>query len=226
MTNQVQGHESEPLTRPEHITVLAHFYRAEMHRATVWRMRLDTTTNWSLISVMGLLSFVMASEDKSPLVIVVGMLLVFNFLLIESRRFRYFAVWRWRVRMLEQNFVGPALLRNQLAPMENWGAKVAGDLMHPHYKLSWNEALRVRLLRNYLPMFGVLIAIWIFKVDWMVLLNDETRIDQKITSWLSVAIILLLYGYFIWVISFVKKSESENDTIWKESVHEIEGFDR
>jgi uncharacterized membrane protein len=226
MNNPVPGSDSEPLTRSEHITVLAHFYRAEMHRATVWRMRLDTTTNWSLISVMGLLSFVMANNDQSPMVIVVGMLLVFNFLIIESRRFRFFDVWRWRVRMLELNLVGPSLHRNPLAPVENWESKVAGDLMHPRYKLSWNEALRVRLTRNYLPMFGLLLAIWISEVDWMILLNNQGTIDKKLSSWLSAAIVVLLYGYFIWIIAMVKQPQSDNENTWKETLHEIGGLDR
>ena len=29
------------------ITGLAHLYRGEVYRSTVWRTRLDTTTNWS-----------------------------------------------------------------------------------------------------------------------------------------------------------------------------------
>ena len=30
------------------IGALAHLYRGEMYRSTVWRTRLDTTTNWSV----------------------------------------------------------------------------------------------------------------------------------------------------------------------------------
>ena len=32
------------------IGALAHLYRGEMYRSTVWRTRLDTTTNWSVVT--------------------------------------------------------------------------------------------------------------------------------------------------------------------------------
>ena len=32
------------------IGALAHLYRGEMYRRTVWRSRLDTTTNWAVVT--------------------------------------------------------------------------------------------------------------------------------------------------------------------------------
>ena len=32
------------------VGALAHLYRAEVYRSTVWRQRLDQTTNWAVIS--------------------------------------------------------------------------------------------------------------------------------------------------------------------------------
>jgi uncharacterized membrane protein len=227
--------DNEPLTRSEYLTVLTHFYRAEMHRSTVWRMRLDTTTNWSIISVMGLISFTMADSESSHLVIVVGMLLVFTFLVIEARRFRFFDVWRSRVRMLEQHFIGPMLMKYQSSPIEDWGQKVANDLMNPRYKLSWSQALRIRLVRNYLPLFGLLLLIWIIKVDLLGLfydaepvegLDDGVKTPRRLSIWISVATISLLYGYLAAVIAFVGKSPAEGDELWKENFREIAGFDR
>jgi uncharacterized membrane protein len=227
--------DHDPLTRSEYITVLTHFYRAEMHRSTVWRMRLDTTTNWSIISVMGLISFTMADSESSHLVIVVGMLLVFTFLVIEARRFRFFDIWRSRVRMLEQNFVGPVLNKNQSSPIEDWGQKVANDLMNPRYKLSWSQALRVRLVRNYLPLFGLLLLIWIIKVDLLGLFYDAEPVEgldngmntpRHLSIWISIGTITLLYGYLAAVIALVRKSPAEGGELWKESFSEIAGFDR
>ena len=31
-------------------TAMVHFFRAEVQRANVWRQRLDTTTNWAVVS--------------------------------------------------------------------------------------------------------------------------------------------------------------------------------
>ncbi|MBI1220678.1 MAG: DUF2270 domain-containing protein, partial [Rhodobacteraceae bacterium] len=33
------------------IGALAHLYRGEVYRSTVWRTRLDTTTNWSVVTL-------------------------------------------------------------------------------------------------------------------------------------------------------------------------------
>ena len=48
--------EQSPLTRPEYLSVMVHFYRAEVHRSTIWRMRLDATTNWAVLTSAGMLS--------------------------------------------------------------------------------------------------------------------------------------------------------------------------
>jgi len=32
------------------ITALAHLYRGEVYRSTVWRTRLDATTNWAALT--------------------------------------------------------------------------------------------------------------------------------------------------------------------------------
>lgn len=31
------------------ITALSHLYRGELYRSTVWRTRLDATTNWAVL---------------------------------------------------------------------------------------------------------------------------------------------------------------------------------
>ena len=40
----------KPLDSAE-MGVLAHLYRAEVYRSTIWRTRLDTTTNWSVVTL-------------------------------------------------------------------------------------------------------------------------------------------------------------------------------
>jgi uncharacterized membrane protein len=34
---------------PAELAVLAHLYRGEVYRSTVWRTRLDATTNWAVV---------------------------------------------------------------------------------------------------------------------------------------------------------------------------------
>lgn len=234
LNNPIPQFEDSPLSRAEYITVVTHFYRAEMQRATDWRTRLDTTTNWSIISVMGLISYAMDSE-RSQLGVIVGMLLVFNFLVIEARRFRFFDVWRSRVRMLEQNFVGPVLQRNQISPVKDWGQKVAEDLLRPRYKLTWHQALRVRLVRNYVPMFALLLACWIIKLNTIYTSMDQPALSDflwqhirfgDLPVWVSLLSVAALYAYLVGVMVLVKGTGISESEFWKENLREVRDLDK
>ena len=52
------------------IGALAHLYRGEMYRSTVWRTRLDTTTNWSVVTTGIALSVTFSSVQATPLPVV------------------------------------------------------------------------------------------------------------------------------------------------------------
>src|SRR4051794_36638431 len=92
------------------IGALAHLYRGEVYRSTVWRTRLDATTNWAVVSTGLALSLTFSSESASPLPLVLVGLLVAVFLNIEERRYRFFDFWRVRAHILETQFLGPVLL--------------------------------------------------------------------------------------------------------------------
>ena len=79
---------------PAEIGAIAHLYRGEIYRSTIWRTRLDNTTNWSIVTLGIALSSTYSSREASPLpLILIGMLLAV-FLGLEARRYRYFNVWR------------------------------------------------------------------------------------------------------------------------------------
>src|SRR6476620_2892332 len=80
------------------IGALAHLYRGEVYRSTVWRTRLDSTTNWAVVTTGIALSATFSSTEASPLPMVLVGLIVSIFLLLEARRYRYFNVWRARAR--------------------------------------------------------------------------------------------------------------------------------
>jgi uncharacterized membrane protein len=102
---QADKHAGEAPDKPHYssadIGALAHLYRGEFYRSKIWRMRLDTTTNWAVVTTGIVFSVVYAQPDVSaaPLAIVGLVLLVF--LLFEARRYRFFDIWRVRVRVLE-----------------------------------------------------------------------------------------------------------------------------
>jgi uncharacterized membrane protein len=156
--------EDYPLTRPEYISALVHLYRGEVARANVWRSRLDTTTNWAVLTTMGLLSFGFNTPANSHASMLVGMIMVTNFLLLEARRYRVCDVWNSRLRMIEENFYGPILTRDLASPRVQWGELVAADLLHPHYKISYWQAIRARLVRNYTALYALLLIAWLVKV--------------------------------------------------------------
>jgi uncharacterized membrane protein len=78
------------------IGAIAHLYRAEIYRSTVWRTRLDSTTNWAVVTTGIALSATFSSTNASPLPMALVGLLVSMFLLLEARRYRYFNIWRAR----------------------------------------------------------------------------------------------------------------------------------
>ena len=88
---------------------LAHLYRGEVYRSTIWRTRLDQTTNWAVVTTGLAMSLTFSGPYASPLPLILVGLLVIVFLLLESRRYRYFNVWRARCRLMETDVYGPML---------------------------------------------------------------------------------------------------------------------
>src|ERR1044072_3291961 len=155
-----QSFEDYPLTRIEYVTALTHFYRGERSRADAWRARLDPTTNWAVVTPGGMLSFAFSSAEHSHVMLLLANLLVTVFLGFEARRFRYFDVWRSRVRMLEENFFIPIIRRHR----SDWRERVAPDLDHPKFKITFLHAVALRLRYNYLWIYTVLLIAWLAKV--------------------------------------------------------------
>src|SRR3954469_22160371 len=94
----------KPPLSPADIGALAHLYRGELYRSTVWRTRLDTTTNWAVATTGIALTVTFSSATASPLPLFLVALLVAVSLSPEARRYRFFAFWRIRTHVLELNF--------------------------------------------------------------------------------------------------------------------------
>ena len=159
-----ESFETIPLTRPEYISAMVHFYRGEMYRSQVWRTRLDTTTNWSVVTVAGMISFAFSSPEHSPFTLLLANVLLTGFLAMEARRYRYFCVYRARVRMIEENFYLPLIRRNLVSPMNDWRERIASDLDAPKFKNTYLEALLFRLSRNYVWLYSIVAVTWVVKL--------------------------------------------------------------
>ena len=111
-----------PASRPHEfdaatIGALAHLYRGEVYRSTIWRTRLDNTTNWAVVTLGIALSVTFSSQQASPLPLLLAGVLCIIFLIFEARRYRYFNVWRARARWMEKNFYAPMLRVKAWGPM-------------------------------------------------------------------------------------------------------------
>jgi uncharacterized membrane protein len=145
-------------------SAMIHFYRGEVQRSNTWRNRLDTTTNWAVITAGATLSFVFSSPSNPHFVIPINSILVAIFLLMEARRYRYYEIWSSRVRVIETGYFAQMLAPESIPPDEAWAEHLAADLITPHFTITEWEAVGRRLRRNYLWIFALLALSWNLKV--------------------------------------------------------------
>ena len=153
------------LKTSEFVTAMVHFFRAEVSRANIWRQRLDTTTNWAVVSTGATLSVAFSQPDIHHGVIILSTLLVIWFLFIETRRYRYYELWSYRVRLMETDFYA-AMLVPPFHPSPEWAESLAENLLSPSFPISIWEAFGRRLRRNYAWIFLILYAAWVAMI-WL-----------------------------------------------------------
>jgi len=146
----------------EFVTAMVHLFRAEIQRANVWRQRLDTTTNWAVVATGATLSISFSQPNVHHGVIILNTLLVTWFLFIEARRYRYYELWSYRVRLMETDFFA-AMLVPPFHPSPEWAESLAENLLSPSFPISMLEAFGRRLRRNYLWIFLILYVSWMGK---------------------------------------------------------------
>jgi len=146
-------------------SVVAHMYRGEMERAVSWRGRLDSTTNWAVTIISGILAYAFSSSDVAHTIILVGMATGVVFLLIESRRFRRYDIWRSRVRSMQENLFADALDPSEGVEQRDWREQLSEDYRRPDVKMPLRTALAHRLRRVYLPLLVGLLLVWLVRLS-------------------------------------------------------------
>lgn len=190
---------AEPLHSGD-VTAIAHFYRGEMNRLTVWRTRMDFTTNWAVIAAVGLLSFSFRNPNADAIFIVTITALWF-LLTVESRRYRFYDVWRWRIRILEAHFLAPVVSDETSHLRGPWREDLTADLLYPTFKITMREAMGRRLLRNYIYLFGLALVIslgHIFGISpatssWTGLTREYLAASMR-ENWLLLCLIVIAYA--------------------------------
>jgi uncharacterized membrane protein len=164
-TEPVWSYRGYHIKSGEFVTAMVHFFRAEIQRANVWRQRLDATTNWAVVTTAATLSIAFGQPETFHAVIILNMIMVTLFLYIEARRYRYYELWSYRVRLMETDFYA-AMLVPPFQPSPDWAESLAENLLSPSYPISMLEAIGRRLRRNYIWLYVMLVCTWLAKL-WL-----------------------------------------------------------
>jgi uncharacterized membrane protein len=141
-------------------TAMAHLYRAEMNRMTVWRQRLDVTSNWAVVLFTALTGFALGSPGASHAVLLLGFAGLAVAIVLEARRYRHVHASQQRLLLLERGYL-VSLLHGDADP--GWRTALAADLERPALRIGLLLAIGVRLRRNYLLLIYLLAVVWFTK---------------------------------------------------------------
>ena len=145
-------------------TAMVHLYRAEAAKANLWRSRLDTTTNWAVVTVGAALTFSFSSKQNPHFVLILVLLLVLTFLWIEARRYRYYGLWYHRVRILETDLFA-TMIAPPFNPPEDWGEALSHSLLEPSFFVPNWRAIAIRYRRNYIWLVSLILLSWVLKLS-------------------------------------------------------------
>lgn len=143
---------------------LVHLYRGEMHRLTVWRRRLDVTSNWAIVLVVALITFTLGASEVPHYTLLLGLALIGISVLIEGRRYRHLHHSGWRIYLIEQGYFARLLFPQSKPLLADWKRVLFEDLRRPRLRINWFTGTSVRLRRNYLMVLYFVTAAWITKL--------------------------------------------------------------
>lgn len=189
-----------PATTGEYVNTLAHYYRGELARMMSWRDRIDLTTNWAITVVAAMLSVSLSSPSSHHGVLLFAMLLVFLLLMIEARRYRFFDVYRRRVRLLERNYYA-AIFAPAPSAEPNWLQLIGNDLRMPRFYITLQQGMARRLRRNYGWLFLILLLAWVLKTTSALLQPGLSQFGfvHSRAELFSNAAIVYIPGWVVWL---------------------------
>lgn len=147
------------------IGAFAHLYRGEVYRSTIWRTRLDNTTNWAVAALGIAMSASYAHPNASALPLILIGCLIAVFLIFEARRYRYFNVWRARARWMETHLYAPMLRGEGCRRGQDWQQVLARDYCEPRHHISMARAIGRRLRRTYAWLLAIQALAYLGKIS-------------------------------------------------------------
>jgi uncharacterized membrane protein len=159
-------------------------------------------------------------------VLVFAMLLVALLLYVEARRYRFYDVYRMRVRQFERHYFGRLFAGAEGAGQAPWLKALAEDLRHPHFRIDLGTAVMRRLRRNYAWMFAILLLAWVLKIA-SPKLQDGTTSDTgrplmtiidgaalgPLPGWVVVLVVLLFYGGMAYALLARRPKRGDEDEV-------------
>ncbi len=147
-------------------TAIVHFYRATVMHADLWRKRLDITTNWSVVTTAGIITYAFSEPSHPHISILVAYPFTCLFILMESRRYQMYDMWRHRVRLLNRFVVAPSLSESVIdeARIDRELLRLADQLGTSIPRLRLLDAVGYRIRRNYGLLFGAILIMWLIKL--------------------------------------------------------------
>lgn len=155
------------MKRPPPEQTLIHFYRAVVMHMDVWRQRMDATTNWAAATAAAMITFAFSTPTSPHFVLLLALSFQGVFLLMESRRYQTFDLWRRKFRVLNRHLVGPALREDAELSPESCAAldDLAVQLGRLVPEISLAGAVGYRVRRNYGYLFVVTLVAWALRLD-------------------------------------------------------------
>jgi len=218
-----------PTNSVEFVNALSHYYRGEMARMMSWRDRLDRTTNWAITGVGAMLSVSLSSPQSHHGVLLFAMVLIFLMLYIESRRYRFFHVYRSRVRLMERNYYVRIFSPRDMIDMTHWMNQLGEDLRLPRFTITTTQAMARRLRRNYIWLFLILLLAWLLKTSTGVLQPTGTAEIVHSTGELfrnaaigyvpGLLVVILIVSFYGWMFYVMIKHREASGELAYGEVH-------
>jgi uncharacterized membrane protein len=186
---------------------MVHFYRGEVTRSNTWRTRLDSTTNWAVLTTGAALTFAFSDPANPHFMLILNTMLVTLFLYIEARRYRYYELWANRVRLMETDFFAPMLVP-PFQPSDHWARTLAETLLQPNFTITGLEAIGRRFRRNYFWIFILLGASWLGKIalhptptDDIAILLERAALGP--VSGMAVVLVGIMFNLLLFIVGIL-----------------------
>jgi uncharacterized membrane protein len=171
------------------INSLIHLYRGELGRMVSYRSRLDTTTNWAIVTTAAMTTFALGNPAVSHSVFLFAMFLNYFFLHLETRRFRVYELSHQRVRILERYFYAEMLGQ---PPDAAWRKALAQELQQPRSPVTRLNALGWRIRRNYSWIYAAVLLAWLMKLSSATPIVQAARVGVISGAWV-LAFVAVVY---------------------------------